>query len=60
MNDPGRSVWFVGDLDDPWVAAIADAAAEVAHEDAGDLPDEWLDATSALGTLVFIAAANSP
>ena len=25
MDDsgPGRSVWFVGDLDDPWVAAIA-------------------------------------
>lgn len=25
MNPSGRSVWFVGDLDDPWVVGIVDA-----------------------------------
>ncbi|SIO09206.1 hypothetical protein SAMN05444166_2401 [Singulisphaera sp. GP187] len=25
MNASGRSIWFVGDLDDPWVVAIVDA-----------------------------------
>ncbi|MHC5543091.1 hypothetical protein ACYOEI_33125, partial [Singulisphaera rosea] len=24
MNAPGQPAWFVGDLDDPWVAAIAE------------------------------------
>ena len=62
MNDPGHSVWFVGDLDDPWVAAIADALPqEVARRAcAGDLPDEWLDATSAPGTLVLHRALLTP
>jgi len=55
VNDPTRMVWFVGDLDDPWVAEIADALPkEVSRwECAGDLPDEWLDATSAPATLVL-------
>ena len=62
MNDPGRSVWFVGDLDDPWVAAIADALPhEVARRGcAGDLPDEWLDVTSGLETLVLHRALLTP
>ena len=25
MNAPDGPVWFVGDLDDPWVGAVADA-----------------------------------
>jgi hypothetical protein len=54
VNDPGPSVWFVGDLGDPWVAAIADALPrEVERRTcAGVLPDDWLDETSALGTIV--------
>src|SRR5262249_18387967 len=39
----GRPVWFVGDLDDPWVASIADAipaaAAPARWHCPGDLPD---------------------
>jgi len=62
VNDPGCSVWFVGDLDDPWVAAIADALPQevTPRRCAGDLPDEWLDATSALGTLVLHRALLTP
>jgi hypothetical protein len=43
MNPSGGAVWFVGDLSDPWVAAIADACRQapglVEINCLGDLPD---------------------
>src|SRR4051794_28498005 len=43
MGTSGQSVWFVGDLDDPWVASIADALPGGSRRIAcpGDLPDPW-------------------
>ena len=43
MNAPDPNLWFAGDLDDPWVAAIADALPRGARRIpcAGDLPDAW-------------------
>lgn len=62
MNDLGRSVWFVGDLDDPWVATIADLLPQgVARRMcAGDLPDEWLDSVAVPGTLFLHRALLTP
>jgi hypothetical protein len=44
-RDSGRSVWFVGDLDDPWVASIADALPEatVRAHCPGDLSEALID-----------------
>jgi hypothetical protein len=39
MNASGRSVWFVGDLDDPWVVGIADAIPRGVHR--VDCAGEW-------------------
>ncbi|MBV8557635.1 MAG: hypothetical protein JO116_18895, partial [Planctomycetaceae bacterium] len=41
MNAPDGPVWFVGDLDDPWVGAIADAVpgSVLRHSCAGELPE---------------------
>src|SRR3954454_1849420 len=43
MGAADRSVWFLGDLGDPWVAAIGDAlppdSARISCP--GDLPDDW-------------------
>ncbi|WP_435007485.1 hypothetical protein P12x_004774 [Tundrisphaera lichenicola] len=42
MEGSDRAPWFLGDLDDPWVVAIADAiprARRFHHPD--DLPDSW-------------------
>jgi hypothetical protein len=52
---PGRSVWFVGDLDDPWVAAIADALppTTLRFAAAGDLPETLLDVAEPPSTLVL-------
>jgi len=38
-----RPVWFVGDLDDPWVASLADAlpAGSRLFHFGGDLPEDW-------------------
>lgn len=62
MDDPGRSpdpgpirpAWFVGDLDDPWVAAIADALPpDTTRLDApGDLPAA-IDPAAAPGAVVL-------
>jgi CheY-like chemotaxis protein len=42
MEGPDRSPWFAGDLDDPWVVAIADALPRAFRLDCpGDLPDSW-------------------
>ena len=43
MNGPDPHPWFAGDLDDPWVAAIADALPRGASRIpcAGNLPDIW-------------------
>ena len=43
MNAADHPVWFVGDLDDPWVASLADALPAGARRIAcaGDLPDDW-------------------
>ena len=42
MEGPDRAPWFAGDLDDPWVAAIAEALPR-AHwfHRPGDLPETW-------------------
>jgi CheY-like chemotaxis protein len=42
------SVWFVGDLDDPWVASIAEALPAGSRRIAcnHDLPDDWPAASS--------------
>ena len=55
VDDLGRSVWFVGDLDDPWVVAIADALPSRALRFAcpGDLPDGLLDSADLPSTLVL-------
>jgi hypothetical protein len=43
MSAADHPVWFVGDLDDPWVASLADALPAGARriDCAGDLPDDW-------------------
>jgi hypothetical protein len=43
-------VWFLGDLDDPWVAALAGAmpAGTRLFDSAGDVPDDWPEAAHAL------------
>ena len=44
MGGPERPAWFVGDLGDPWVAAIADRLpSSVRRRDsAGELPEPWI------------------
>jgi hypothetical protein len=46
------AVWFLGNLDDPWVAELADALPVGTRRlaCAGDLPDPWPDELSALAT----------
>jgi hypothetical protein len=43
MMATDHPVWFVGDLDDPWVAAVADALPSGARRIAcaGELPEDW-------------------
>jgi len=43
MEGPDRPIWFAGDLDDPWVAAIAEALPRAARrlDCPDDLPDPW-------------------
>ena len=43
MEGPERATWFAGDLDDPWVAAIAEALPRGCFrlDCPGDLPDAW-------------------
>jgi hypothetical protein len=45
MNAADGGAWFVGDLDDPWVAALADALPRGTRRIAcaGDLPEDWND-----------------
>jgi hypothetical protein len=47
-----RPVWFVGDLDDPWVASLADAlpAGSRLFRFAGDLPEDWPEVALGNGT----------
>jgi hypothetical protein len=49
MSAADRAVWFVGDLDDPWVAALADALPIGSRRMpcAGGLPDDWPDELAA-------------
>ena len=56
MNDaPERPVWFLGDLDDPWVASIADALPREVRRlsCAGDLTPEMLEAVSPPRVLIL-------
>ena len=55
MEQPGQAVWFIGDLDDPWVVEIADALPAVTNRFAcrGDVPDGLLDMASPPTTLVL-------
>ena len=43
MEGPDRATWFAGDLDDPWVVAIAEALPRDALrlDCPGDLPEAW-------------------
>ena len=43
MEGPDRATWFAGDLDDPWVVAIADALPldALRLDCPGDLPEAW-------------------
>ena len=43
MEGPDRAIWFAGDLDDPWVAAIAAALPRAAFriDCPADLPEAW-------------------
>ena len=54
-RDSGRSVWFVGDLDDPWVAMISEAlpAATRRVRCPGDLPEALADPATAPAVLVL-------
>jgi hypothetical protein len=56
MKPADHLVWFVGDLDDPWVASLADALPAAARRFAcaGDLPDEWPDDESGPPTSVAV------
>jgi hypothetical protein len=49
MSAADRAVWFVGDLDDPWVAALAEALPIGSRRMpcAGGLPDDWPDELAA-------------
>src|SRR5947209_3251653 len=55
MTQLEPSALFLGDLDDPWVAAIADALpADAARSPcAGDLPDVWPIEAALVPTLVL-------
>jgi hypothetical protein len=55
MESPDRSPWFVGDLDDPWVAAIADALPRGAPRlrCGAELPAVWPAALLAARTVVL-------
>ncbi|WP_435019467.1 hypothetical protein TA3x_001311 [Tundrisphaera sp. TA3] len=55
MGGPGRPIWFAGELDDPWVAAIADALPrDAVRWDCPDaLPESWESAGPAPRTVVL-------
>src|SRR4051812_37062456 len=55
MEGPGPAALFVGDLDDPWVAAIADALPRgtIRLSCPGDLPDDWPIAAKSARTLIL-------
>ena len=55
MDESDRSVWFVGDLDDPWVEAIADAlpSTTIRHHAGGELPDSLMEFGQPPSTLVI-------
>ena len=59
MNAADHPVWFVGDLDDPWVASLADAlpAGTRRIACAGDLPDDWPGAARRLPRVVVVHRA---
>ena len=62
MNAPDGPVWFVGDLDDPWVGAIADAVpgGVLRHSCAGELPECLFRNLPPPRALVLHRAALSP
>jgi hypothetical protein len=55
MAEPDRSVWFVGDLEDPWVSTIADVLPGRAGRlsCASDLPEDWPPSDSGPALLVL-------
>ena len=55
MERPDRPIWFAGDLDDPWVVAIADALPRgtTRIDCPVDLPDPWpIDRASPIALVV--------
>ena len=61
MNTPEGSVWFVGDLDDPWVAAIADALPDAVRKSCpGGLPESLFDVAQPPTTVVLHRAILTP
>ncbi len=59
MDGPGPDTLFVGDLGDPWVAAIADALPPGSRRQhcQGELPEPWPAAVRAARTVVLHRAA---
>jgi hypothetical protein len=55
MDESGAPALFLGELDDPWVAAIADALPQNTLRIAsyGDLPEEWPELVRAVRTLIL-------
>ncbi len=60
--DLDGSDWFIGDLGDPWVAALADAMPEGAarRSCAGDLTETWFQGPRAPRTLVLHRTLLTP
>lgn len=60
MEGLDRASWFAGDLDDPWVAAIAGALPRALRIDCpGDLPDAWpVDGRTPLAVVVHRSVLN--
>jgi CheY-like chemotaxis protein len=64
MDPTAQSIWFAGDLGDPWVADIADSLSDLAPihiEDHGDeLPDRLFDAVDPARVLIMHRSRLTP
>jgi len=55
MDGDDRPAWFVGDLDDPWVVAIADRLPDsvLRRSCPGELPEPWIAEDPSPGLVVL-------
>lgn len=55
MGGPERPAWFVGDLGDPWVVAIADRLPDTVRRrpSPAELPEAWIDEEPPPGLVVL-------